>query len=112
MVSRYARSPTGTSVEPMKRFLLALLAAVAVLTGCATTVDGVVAQTTEPVRVDGMTCAEFTDLSEKDRRAVIDEILADENVQQPVFVFGLAQVICQAIPEADLKEVLLGFAGP
>lgn len=95
----------------MKRFLLALLAAVAVLTGCAT-VDGVVAQTTEPVRVDGMTCAEFTDLSEKDRRAVIDEILADENVQQPVFVFGLAQVICQAIPEADLKEVLLGFAGP
>ncbi|AQA02852.1 hypothetical protein BVC93_10890 [Mycobacterium sp. MS1601] len=95
----------------MKAFAVAVAAVAVVLSGCTNTVEGVVAQTTEPVAVDGMTCEDFTALSDRDRRAVIDEILADKTVDQPVFVAGLAQVICQAIPEADLKDVLLGFAG-
>jgi hypothetical protein len=96
----------------MKSLVVAMLAVTCVLTGCTKTTAGVVAQTTEPVSVEGLTCQDFNTLGERDRAAVVDEILADKNVDRPALLVGLAQVICQAIPQADLEDVLIGFAGP
>ncbi|CAN5223427.1 hypothetical protein BH11ACT7_BH11ACT7_03360 [soil metagenome] len=86
-----------------------VIAAACALTGCTDTVDGVVAQTTEPVSAQGMTCAEFNALGDRDRMTVIEEILDGQNSQRPVFLVGLAQVICDMVPDADLREILTGL---
>ncbi|MGB3483593.1 MAG: hypothetical protein WBB07_15430 [Mycobacterium sp.] len=96
----------------MKALVVAALTVGCLLSGCTKTTDGVVAQTTEPVSAAGMTCRDFNTLGERDRAAVVDEILAGEDSEPPPFVAGLAQVICQAIPQADLEDVLLGFSRP
>jgi hypothetical protein len=94
----------------MKVFVAAVaIAATCAVAGCTQTVDGVVAQTTEPVSAEGMTCADFTALGDRDRIAVIEEILAGGTNDRPVFVVGLAQVICEMVPDADLAEILTGL---
>lgn len=91
----------------------ALVAAIGacVLSGCTQTVDGTVSQTIEPLVVDGMTCAEFNTLGDRDRTFVVDEVLAGASGDRPAFVAGLARVVCQMLPEAEVKQVLLGFKG-
>lgn len=93
----------------MKVLALSAIVAAGVLSGCTHTVDGVVAQTIEPVSTEGMTCADYTALGDRDRLTVIEEITAGEKTSRPAFVVGLAQVICQMVPDADLKQILTGL---
>ncbi|CAN5676891.1 hypothetical protein BH10ACT9_BH10ACT9_28580 [soil metagenome] len=88
---------------------VAAIAAACVLTSCTNTVDGVVAQTTEPVSAQGMTCADFNALGERDRMTVIEEVLDGGSTERPVFLVGLAKVICDMVPDADLEEILTGL---
>jgi hypothetical protein len=90
--------------------LVAVIAA-CVLSGCTRTIDGAVAQTIEPLTVDGMRCAEFNTLGDRDRTFVVDEILAGASADRPAFVAGLARVMCQMLPEAEVKQVLISFKG-
>lgn len=97
----------------MKAIAVTVLAAACVLSGCARTTEGVVAQTTEPVVVDGLKCADFNILGERDQLEVIDEILGDgpQSYRRAV-AGGLTRVLCQAAPEADLEPLVLGIARP
>jgi hypothetical protein len=95
----------------MKRFVMAVLAAACVLTGCSRTTEGVVAQTTEPVSVQGMKCADFNALGDRDKRAVIDEIMDGKTSRNPALISGLADVLCRTAPEADVERLLRGLAG-
>ncbi|WP_197379119.1 hypothetical protein [Mycolicibacterium mengxianglii] len=97
----------------MKALAITALAAACVLSGCTRTVDGTVAQTIEPLTVDGMTCAEFSTLGDKDRMTVIDEVLPKEDTgNRRVFIVGMSQMLCKMVPEAQVKQVLNGFNRP
>jgi hypothetical protein len=95
----------------MKALAITVLATACVLSGCARTTDGVVAPTTEPVSADGMTCAEFVILGERDQADVIEEILGDEpQSYRRTIAGGLARVLCQTAPEAELEPLLMAIA--
>ena len=93
----------------MKAIAIWAIAAACVLSGCTKTIDGAVAQTIEPVSAAGMTCADYNTLGERDRETVVDEILGVGQTDRPVFIAGLAQVICNMVPDADLEEILSGL---
>ena len=93
----------------MKAIAIWAIAAACVLSGCTQTTDGVLAPTIEPVSAAGMTCADFNTLGERDRETVVDEILGGGTTDRPVFVAGLAQVICNMVPDANLEEILSGL---
>lgn len=96
----------------MKRFVMAVLVAVCVLTGCSRTVEGTLSPTIEPVSAEGMTCADFVVLNERDQAEVVDQIL-EEGTQsyRRSIAGGLARVLCQTAPQAELEPLILSLAG-
>lgn len=97
----------------MKWLAITALAAMCVLSGCTRTTEGVVAQTIEPISVEGMTCGDFNILGERDQLDAIEEILGDApQSYRRAIAGGLARVLCQTAPDAELEPLVLAIARP
>jgi hypothetical protein len=96
--------------------MITALIAVGVLAGCARTVPGTVAQTTEPgpaiPEASTITCRDYTDLDEDSKLEVIKELIAKGENQAgdrgTVVAKTLADAICQYLPSARLSQILMG----
>jgi hypothetical protein len=94
---------------------------------CANTTDGSAATTTEPAdtpasaapapsNVMTMTCAEFTTLDQPVRLEVVRTILDEQGgapgQPTPEMAEGMANAICQALPDQTVHGVLTGAPPP
>lgn len=88
----------------------ATLVTLALLTGCTKVVDGQLSMQIEGLSTD-ISCREFNALSEHERLKIVSEILDEESEPgsdlQPAFVMvTLAGVLCQGMPDMQLKTLL------
>ncbi|WP_099024578.1 hypothetical protein [Mycolicibacterium palauense] len=92
------------------RAAAAALSLACLVAGCSRSIEGQVAQTTEPVSAD-VTCSEFVALSDKDRVEVISKIMNGDEPsrpsEQPFFLVALAGVLCERAPDAKVKDILV-----
>lgn len=69
-----------------------------------------------PGDVMTMTCADYNDLAVADKQAAIEEIIAQGGSSAPPDAVdvakGLADIMCQFMPDQVLSDVLLGLSPP
>jgi hypothetical protein len=95
----------------MRTAVMAACAAAMVLTGCTRVIEGELSPNLEPLTAEGMTCREFSELSEVDRAEVVREVLEGNTTQRPLVVAGLAFIVCKMAPDASVEQVVRGFSG-
>ena len=88
----------------------ATLVTLGLLTGCSKVIDGQLSMQTEGLSTD-ITCREFTALGERERLEVISQILGatsqpGKTDQRPFVMATLAGVLCQGMPDMQLKTLL------
>jgi len=90
----------------------AALVTLAALTGCSKVVDGTLSSQIEGLSTD-MTCKEFNALGENERLKVVTQILQEtqpgtgtQTTQRPFVLVTLAGVLCQGMPDMQLKALL------
>ncbi len=88
----------------------ATLVTLGLATGCSKVIDGQLSMQTEGLSTD-ISCREFTALSEHERLKIVSEILDDgseseSNDQRPFVMVTLAGVLCQGMPDMQLKTLL------
>lgn len=96
-------------MKPAVAAATAALAVVCVLTGCTRTTGGQLSMTTEALSAD-ITCRQFIELPEKDRAAVINQIMDEKSErhtsQQAAMLLVVANLLCQGMPDRQLKDLI------
>jgi hypothetical protein len=90
--------------------LATILVAVATLTGCSKVIDGQLSMQLEKVSTD-LSCREFTALGDNERLQVVTAILDEKpqsgnTAQRPFVMVTLAGVLCQGMPDMQLKALI------
>jgi hypothetical protein len=88
----------------------ATVVTLATLTGCSKVVDGQLSTQIEGLSTD-ISCSEFTTLSDSERLQVVTQILeetspSEKSTQRPFVMVTLAGVLCQGMPDMQLKALL------
>jgi hypothetical protein len=104
---KFAELPTPA--KRATRVVAAALVTLSVLTGCSKVVDGTLSMKTEGLSTD-ISCADFIALGENERVKVVTQILQETHnstsAQRPFVMVTLAGVLCQGMPDMQLKTLL------